>query len=436
MNVKTNNKFLWQQQSNLLSTHLRSRVTPISPLTSINGVRYIQDVNGESTLRAVQQAIQDSAEFCVISDSINTTDGLTIDSPVSNAHAYFQCMSSGSNGQPKRIRRTQASWVNSFQVTIGNAKLCANDSYAIVGRLSHSLALYAAVEAAWIGADIHLLCDLRPNAQLAALTDLQSSVLYATPTQLRLLCSNAASSTQVNIFVQHIFCGGGKLDQHTLNQLTYHFPNARVKEFYGAAETSFITISDRTTPIDSVGKGYPGVQLQIRALDAEKMLGPNTSQALPVGSVGEIWVKSPYLFEAYASGHEQNTRWHNDYLCIGEMGYIDNNEHLYLTGRRSRMVNIADNMVFPELIEHFFNGLDAVRHCALIPTPDAKRGVVLVAIIEAQGTEKLRQQLLKLSRSEFGALKAPRDIIFVDTLPLLASGKPDLKAIEKRFAKP
>ena len=147
-------------------------------------------------------------------------------------------------------------------------------------------------------------------------------------------------------------------------------------------------------------------------------------------------MKSPYLFSQYAEGCDADMRWQDGFVCIGEMGYTDNNTNLYLTGRRSRMINIADNIVFPEQIEHFLNAHESVHHCAVIPTQDKRRGSVLIAIIQASESSTLRTQLLKQCRYQFGALKAPRRIMFVKQLPMLASGKPDIQNIAHRFSQP
>lgn len=441
MNAITNQiaqlRFQWHKASALLNADGQSGNTaaipqPVCAAHIVGGVHFIKDVNCESTLQAVRQALHLGVEFCVHSESVSNmiaNDQSREHSFNTDEHTYLQCMSSGSNGKPKRIRRTQSSWINSFRVTQEQDNVSSTDSYAIIGRASHSLALYAALEAAWIGADIHALADLRPDKQLKAIAQLKSSVLYATPTQLRLLCGSVKPAVEKNTQLQHLYCGGGKLDEFTASLIANHFPNATVKEFYGASETSFISMADNTTPIESVGKLYPHVQMKIMPVDADT----HSADHLDNDCVGEIWVKSPYLFEQYSDGTEPDTRWHNGFLCIGEMGYIDDQANLYLTGRRSRMVNIADNMVFPEQIENLLNNHELVRHCVVIATNDSKRGSVLIAVVEAVESRQLRAQLLKYCREELGALKAPRDITFVDSLPILASGKPDLQSIERQF---
>ena len=424
---KTPGHFRWHKASTLFS-----ETDPVSTEQLIvSGVCLIKDVNCESTLRAVQQAIHNGIEFCVCSNTNfeKLKTGIAL-STSSGEAACFHCTSAGSSGAPKTIRRTHQSWINSFRINQDAARLSSADSYAIVGKLSHSLALYAAMEAMWLGADVHAMSELRADKQFDAMHRWQSTVLYATPTQLRQLCK---SSCQTVNSIKHIFSGGGKLDQNTKEQLASHFPNASVKEFYGAAETSFITISDEQSPIESVGRLYPEVQVNITPVDVQHPAA--TPMVLcEVGEIGEIWVKSPYLFEQYSDeknneSTDTNTRWQDGYLCIGELGYLDKSGHLYLRGRRSRLVNVADNLVNPEQAEAILNNHPAVHHCAVVAQPDARRGSVLVGVVEAVQNEALKLELLQRCRRELGSLASPRDILFVQQLPMLTTGKPDLQTI-------
>jgi len=387
--------------------------------TVLNGIHYIVDVNCESTLLCLRRAVTHRQSFCVHPPQYKPESD---DHQIEHA-ASFQCLSSGTSGVPKRIRRTHRSWIASFSINAQLASITSADSYAIIGKLTHSLSLYAALEAAYLGADLHTLADLRPDRQLKAIASLQSSILYATPTQLRLLCKHATAIDRSKLSIRHIFCGGGKLDRSTELCVRELFQRATVQEFYGATETSFISISDNHTPAGSVGKPYPGVTIAI----GETPKRPDGYNAL---AIGEIWVSSPYLFQSYADQHAVAARWQDDYVSVGELGYFDNNGYLFLTGRRSRRINIADTVVYPEEVETALLEHQAVSLCAVIPVQDDQRGCVLVAVVEAPGSVRLKQKLLSYLRQCVGPLKAPRDIVFVPTMPLLASGKPDLYALE------
>jgi long-chain acyl-CoA synthetase len=330
--------------------------------------------------------------------------------PETHDHPILETLTSGSSGQPRRIRRTQASWTASFAV---NARLGIGPGarVATLGRLIHSLSLYGAIEGLHLGAEVHLLADLRPDRQRHALAARKITHLYATPAQLRLILGPGGLPD-----LRLILVGGSKLDATLRSAVATLAPQAQVREFYGAAETSFITLADETSPGISVGSPYPGVDLHL-------------------DPTGEVWVRSPYLFLGYAfhtgpnipAGGSSATRWRDGWLSVGEIGALQDG-FLYLKGRAGRMVTVADQNVFPEEIEAFLHSLPGITRAAVLPVPDPKRGHALVAIL--QGDRQQEAAILTALRQELGPLKAPKALIWRDDWPMLPSGKTDLKALE------
>ena len=205
-----------------------------------------------------------------------------------------------------------------------------------------------------------------------------------------------------------IVTGGSKLDPATRARLALRFPGAGVREFYGAAETSFITLSDDDTPEGSVGPPYPGVDIDLRG---------------PAGA-REVWVRSPYLFAGYA-GDAGSARWQDGWLTVGEIGEMRDG-FLFLSGRAGRMVTVADQNVFPEEIEAFLLTQPGVTQAAVLPRADALRGHVLEAVVMGGDAAAL----LSACRRRLGPLKTPRRVLQVGDWPLLASGKTDLAALQ------
>lgn len=322
------------------------------------------------------------------------------------------CESSGSTGTPKLIRRSPSSWRASFEVNRALLGVTSDDTYAVLGHLGHSISLYAATEALHLGADLAILSGFAPAQQAIALREHGISLLYATPSQLRLLI---AADDACLPTITRLICGGGALDAGLRACLTERFPNARVIEFFGASETSFIAMSDAASPAGSVGKTYPGVDIHIDA---------------PLGEVGEIWVKSPYLFAGYEAGDSPLTRWKDGYLAIGEMGVMDDRGHLYLRGRRSRMVTVADQNVFPEAIETCLLSQPGVSAAAVIPVADPLRGHHIVAVVQGVADEK---DLRKACRATLGPAATPRSFWYRDAIPLLPAGKPDLQLLQQQW---
>jgi long-chain acyl-CoA synthetase len=327
--------------------------------------------------------------------------------PLPHAQPVLETLTSGSTGQPRRILRTQASWTASFTVNAGLG-IGVGAKVATLGRLIHSLSLYGAAEGLHLGAEVHLLDGLRPDRQRKALIIKRISHLYATPAQLRLL----VDARGVCPDLQLVLVGGSKLDPALRSAVTEMAPNARVREFYGAAEASFITLADEETPEGSVGRAYPGVEITVEA--------------------DEVWVKSPYLFTAYASD-PGSARWRDGWLSVGEVGWMKDG-YLYLRGRAGRMVTVADQNVFPEEIEALIEAHPGIGHAAVLPVPDPRRGQVLVALV--QGDRASEGSVLESLRQSLGPLKAPKALIWIEDWPRLPSGKTDLRALETRLSWP
>lgn len=322
---------------------------------------------------------------------------------------FLYCQSSGSGGRVKTIRRTQASWIASFEVSRTVFGLSGRDRYGVLGDLGHSLALYGALEALDLGAGLAVLAGDSPRSQRQRLAAARVSVLYATPTQLRRLLLSPEEGPLPAL--THIFCGGGKLDAACRAGIAALCPDATIREFYGTSETSFITIADEATPQGSVGRAYPAVRLR---LDAG----------------GRVFVASPYLFDGYAEPDLPAPPVEDGHLGTGDIGMLDADGHLFLRGRESRMVTVADRTLFLEDIEAAMAAAGA-GFCAAVAVPDALRGAMIVAFAEGPDDPERRTRLGQACRAALGAHAAPRRVVFLPRLPALASGKPDLAALAR-----
>lgn len=312
----------------------------------------------------------------------------------------FETLTSGSTGRARRIRRSQASWTASFAVNGAAFGIGPGRQVAVLGALVHSLALYGAVEGLHLGAGVHLLGGLRPDRQAGALAARGVDTVYATPAQLAALPGAPLPA------LRRVLVGGARLTAPLRARLAAMAPGAVLHEFYGAAETSFITLADAATPPGSAGRAYPGASIALRG--------------------GEVWVRSPYLFEGYASDPGAARR-EGDWMTVGEMGRIEDG-FLFIDGRRDRMVTVADQNVFPEAVEAAMEALPGITRAAVLARPDPARGHVLHAV--AMGDPGAEAAVLAALRAEFGPMKAPRRILWRDDWPVLPSGKTDLRALE------
>jgi acyl-[acyl-carrier-protein]-phospholipid O-acyltransferase/long-chain-fatty-acid--[acyl-carrier-protein] ligase len=182
----------------------------------------------------------------------------------------------------------------------------------------------------------------------------------------------------------------------------------------------------------SVGQPLPGMAVRITS--------PATDEALPLNQSGIIWMKGANIFNGYLDRPEANQEGIDDegWFKPGDVGRVDDEGFLFIEGRISRFSKIGGEMVPHETVEAAVNqilGLDneTERRIAIVGIPDEKKGEA-IALLSTISGQALEQEALdiryKLMDEGIPSLWCPRTIIPVDTIPVLASGKLDIKGCE------
>jgi acyl-[acyl-carrier-protein]-phospholipid O-acyltransferase / long-chain-fatty-acid--[acyl-carrier-protein] ligase len=276
-------------------------------------------------------------------------------------------------------------------------------------------------------------------AELIALH--QVNVLLSTPTFLRgyMKRIDAAQLASLKLVVT----GAEKLPQSLAGAFEDKF-GIRPQEGYGLTETSPATnvnLPDPDPEMDSiiipssrsgsVGQMLPG--LAIRITD------PATDREVPIDRQGIIWFRGPNVFPGYLNDPKKSAEVLKDgWFRTGDVGRVDADGFLYIEGRISRFSKIAGEMVPHETVEATINkvlGLDAEseRRIAIVGVPDEQKGEAIVLLSTIAGPA-LEQECIdlryKLLDEGLPSLWCPKHIIPVTEIPVLASGKLDIKGCE------
>ena len=208
-------------------------------------------------------------------------------------------------------------------------------------------------------------------------------------------------------------------------------------EGYGLTETSpvlscnlpDVSLNDagKTTQFayraGSVGKMAPGLAARIR--------NPDTGEDLGLQDTGMLWVRGANIFEGYLDEPKKTAEViQGGWFRTGDLGRFDEDGFLFIEGRQSRFSKIAGEMVPHETVEakvHEALGLPATgeRLLMIVGVPDEAKGEALVML----STVDVSQGDLRAKLAALGVpnLWVPRTIKRVDSLPILGSGKLDLK---------
>ncbi len=344
---------------------------------------------------------------------------------------FYVGFTSGSTGLPKGFARTHRSWLLGFRfIDDYLAATPAGTSVLIPGSLATSLHFFGAMHGLHTGLRVIVQSGFRPDRLAAQLRIKGELILYATPTQLlalvRYLEKTGASPCPT---VRHILVSGARWQSQDRQRVVALFPRARLTEFYGTSETSFIALHDTDAPAPggSVGRAVPGVEIRI---------GPTPECPQPPGQPGRIWVRSQQLFAGYECGGGTDALWHDGWLTVGDHGWLDTQGYLYLAGREKRMLVTKGHNLYPEQLESWLEQHPAVARAVIVGIPDRSRGQQLVAVLEAVGgveavsTVSLRQHC----QEQFGHRFLPRHWLWRREWPLLPGGKLDMPAVERWVA--
>ena len=340
---------------------------------------------------------------------------------------FYVGYTSGSTGTPKGFARHHQSWTSSFRACLEAFGPQAGGRILAPGNDSHSLFLFGMLLGLWSGAGVVVQTRFSAAAVLDTLRSGHTPCLVAVPSQLMLMLEVAKHRRLAPIEgVRLIMVSGSRWIRARTPELRALFPGARIIEFYGASETSFIAWmdSDERTPASVVGRPFHNVELQIRDPDSD--------------GVGLIYVRSPMLFTDYVGGAMDDTAAlrDGDWLSVRDLGYLNAQGQLCLAGRQNRMLVTKGKNLFPEELETVLAAHPAVAQVSVQGVIDALRGLQVVAILQMKPDLAALSlplptplQLSAWCRQSLEAYKSPRQYFVCPNWPLTASGKTDHRAL-------
>ena len=198
--------------------------------------------------------------------------------------------------------------------------------------------------------------------------------------------------------------------------------NVEIGNGYGMTETtSVISRAPIDQPPGSVGMRTPYGGIRIVQLD-----GATVTKNCEIGDSGAILVKGPQVFAGYKVEADNRNAWVEDgWFNTGDLGYLDENDCLFLSGRAKDLIIRSGHNIDPELIEEPINSHPDVVTSVAIGLPDAYTGELPMAyVVLTQGSSLTEQELIDYAAgliSERAAI--PKRIDFLQEMPLTAVGK-------------
>ena len=358
--------------------------------------------------------------------------------------AYFH--TGGTTGAPKLARHShgaqvftawgcvQMQGVRATDVTINGYPL-----FHVAGVLPGSLtALSAGVEVVIPTPSLFRNRDVIKN-YWRLVERYRATVLSAVPTVLAALTNVPVNGADIST-IHYCRTGAAPLSPDLSLRFEKLF-GLHIHEALGMTEMagiSTITPPGVVAPAGCVGLRLPYIQLRIVALDEK---GGASDRDVPAGEQGMVLFKSPNLFSGFVDPQDNaNAFTHDGWLATGDLGWLDSQSLLHLSGRSKDLIIRSGHNIDPKVIEDAISAHPAVQLCAAVGAPDAYAGelpVVFVTLVP--GATVSEAELLAFAAEHVDEAPAkPKAVTILEAMPMTNVGKiykPELRQIAALAAK-
>lgn len=307
-------------------------------------------------------------------------------------------LTSGSSSFPKVLFRTFESWADFFKIQDNMFSVSENTRLYIHGSLGFTGNLNMVLDVLCAGGTVIGTSVLRPGLWLEDMQREHISHIYMIPSKLSLLARRVREPIQT---VKMILSGSQLMSADSVRKLYRGFPESELILYYGSTElnyVSWITGREILEKPESVGKPFPGVQVEIRG--------------------GEIFAHSRYMVCGAPS-----------FCTSGDMGCFDRDGFLLFRGRKTDIYNIKGNQVSRQKILGVLKQMPSVRDAEIIPFHTENGDVKLTAFILSEQREK--RKVLSFLRQRLNDWEIPARMLFIDRIPVTSTGKTDYRELRK-----
>jgi acetyl-CoA synthetase len=261
---------------------------------------------------------------------------------------------------------------------------------------------------------------------------IRNSFLF--PTALKLMMKAVAEPrTKYQLGLRSVMSAGESLGVTVLEWAKEQL-GVTINEMFGQTEINYVVGNCQAAwPVKpgSIGRPYPGHRVAV--------IDENGVEAKR-GELGEIAVDrrgDPVFFlEYWKNAKATRDKFIGDWGCTGDQGRMDEDGYLWYQGRTDDVIKSAGYRIGPAEIESCLVKHPAVANAAVIGKPDDARGAVVKAFIVLQpgqqASASLIEQIQAHVRGRLAPYEYPREIEFIDALPMTTTGKVQRKELRKR----
>jgi fatty-acyl-CoA synthase len=226
---------------------------------------------------------------------------------------------------------------------------------------------------------------------------------------------------------------GGPLSKSAIERAQELLPATQVMQIFGMTEggacITFVPGEYAREKAGSAGRATWHSEIRIR---------DDAGRDLPPGEIGEIVLRSATVTAGYWDADDMTHEAIVDgWLHTGDLGYLDEDDFLFISGRKKDLIISGGMNIYPVEIEDVLREHPTVSDAAVIGVPHERWGETVCAVVEAaDGAEVDEDELIAFCKERLASFKKPTMVRVVDAIPRTAAGKPQKFRLREQFGEP
>lgn len=330
---------------------------------------------------------------------------------------------SGTTGKLKGVLLSSYNILNAAQVNSHDQTLRADDKTCLMLPFFHIFGLVAGIFAnALAGSTIYLPEKIRSKTILDLIAREHCTIFHSVPTMLLAIIHNENFSTDKVAALRCTIVSGARATEAQMKTFRRLMPNNHFLSSYGLSEMAPVSITDYNDSEEkilyTVGKPVKNIQIKID--------NPNSN------GIGEILVQGFNLMMGYYKiALEEQPIDTQGWFHTGDLGTIDAEGYLRLTGRIKELIIRGGENIFPAEIETAISEQENIADVKVIGVPHDFWGEVACACLKIKSSDFDEKKLRDSLAARLAKYKIPEHFLVYDEFPLLGSGKIDSVALKK-----
>lgn len=319
--------------------------------------------------------------------------------------------SSGTSNNPKRIMHSFDNIISNMKLHIDAGELDKNEKTLVQLPMTFSYCNTAQMLAhIYLCADIYIEESFSPDNFLYAVNKYNITNTTLVPTQLVSLSRSPILQKLNTCSLKKVFYGGSHLPDNALARLVDNCPNVNFINTYGQTEAgpriSINCHNNKNEKFSSAGLPLKNIKIDIRNID--------TTSNSP--HIGEIFVKTPCAMIGYYKNAPLTQKTIVDgWIDTGDLGYVDEDGYLYITGRKKNIIIVGGINVYPEEIENVLQKHPKVKHSYVYGESNPLLGEVVCARIECADNENIsKADIISFCSKYLSSYKIPVKVYFTE----------------------